>query len=198
MMDSGKTCSFDYWKKKALTKKDKSKKAKIDERIKPLLDVINKHPNFYTTSSCSGRIVLLATNDFRKPYSKWLFVSHEKTSLTQLKEALKELPKETVWLRQEPPILHVCCRTLEEAIKLVNTARSIGFKRSGIQSLEKNAVEIASVETLEIPLTKNEKLVVTEDQLEFFLEKANKKLVQSWKRIKELEEKFVLNFRAKV
>jgi len=194
MTYSGKTCSFDYWKKKALTKKDKSKKAKIDERIKPLLDVINKHPNFYTTSSCSGRIVLLATNDFRKPYSKWLFVSHEKTSLTQLKEALKELPKETVWLRQEPPILHVCCRTLEEAIKLVNTARSIGFKRSGIQSLKKNAVEIASVETLEIPLTKNEKLVVTEDQLEFFLEKANKKLVQGWKRIKELEEKFVSNF----
>lgn len=194
MMDSGKTYSFDYWKKKALTKKDKSKKAKIDERIKPLLDVINKHPNFYTTSSCSGRIVLLATNDFRKPYSKWLFVSHEKTSLTQLKEALKELPKETVWLRQEPPILHVCCRTLEEAIKLVNTARSIGFKRSGIQSLEKNAVEIVSVETLEIPIAENKKLIVTADQLEFFLKKANEKLAQGWKRIEEFKKKFIAGF----
>ncbi|MBW2979325.1 hypothetical protein DRZ77_00475 [Candidatus Woesearchaeota archaeon] len=185
---------FDYWKKKALTKKDKSKKAAIDERIKPLLNVINKHPNFYTTSSCSGRIVLLATNDFRKPYSKWLFVSHEKTDLTQLKEALKELPKETVWLRQEPPILHVCCRTLEEAIKLVQIARSVGFKRSGIQSLEKNAVEIASVETLEIPIAENKKLIVTTDQLGFFLKKANKKLAHGWKRIKELKEKFAISF----
>ena len=194
MMDSGKTYSFDYWKKKALTKKDKSKKAAIDERIKPLLDVINKHPNFYTTSSCSGRIVLLATNDFRKPYSKWLFVSHEKTDLTQLKEALKELPKETVWLRQEPPILHVCCRTLEEAIKLVQIARSIGFKRSGIQSLEKNAVEIVSVETLEIPIAENKKLIVTADQLGFFLKKANEKLVQGWKRIEEFKKRFTFNF----
>ncbi len=194
MMDSGKTCSFDHWKKKALTKKDKSKKAKIDERIKPLLEVINKHPNFYTTSSCSGRIVLLATNDFRKPYSKWLFVSHEKTNLTQIKEALKEIPKETVWLRQEPPILHVCCRTLEEAIKLVNIARSVGFKRSGIQSLEKNAVEIASVETLEIPIGENGKLIVTADQLGFFLKKANEKLENGWKRIKELKKKFIAGF----
>ncbi|MBU4242426.1 MAG: hypothetical protein KKF52_04295, partial [Nanoarchaeota archaeon] len=38
---------------------DKSPQGHIDEDIKPLLEKINKHKEYETTSSCSGRIVLL-------------------------------------------------------------------------------------------------------------------------------------------
>lgn len=37
---------------------DKSPKGSVDERILPLVDLINLHPSFATLSSCSGRITL--------------------------------------------------------------------------------------------------------------------------------------------
>ena len=40
---------------------DKSPKGFLDEPIADLVDFINGHPEYVTTSSCSGRIVLFAT-----------------------------------------------------------------------------------------------------------------------------------------
>ena len=37
---------------------DKSPKGSVDEKIQPLVDLINHHPSFSTLSSCSGRIAL--------------------------------------------------------------------------------------------------------------------------------------------
>uniref|UniRef100_A0A0F7V6N1 tRNA(Phe) 7-[(3-amino-3-carboxypropyl)-4-demethylwyosine(37)-N(4)]-methyltransferase n=1 Tax=Toxoplasma gondii (strain ATCC 50861 / VEG) TaxID=432359 RepID=A0A0F7V6N1_TOXGV len=42
-------------------RKDRSKKGSVDEEIRPLLDAINKLKNFYTSSSCAGRILLVGT-----------------------------------------------------------------------------------------------------------------------------------------
>ena len=33
---------------------------KIDTKVVPVIDIINNHPNFYTTSSCSGRAILIS------------------------------------------------------------------------------------------------------------------------------------------
>ena len=49
----------------------------------------------------------------RKDESKWLLVKHGKTSLEEIKNALKS--DEDVWLKQEGAILHVCCKTIEDA-----------------------------------------------------------------------------------
>ncbi|MBW2966012.1 hypothetical protein KY342_02835, partial [Candidatus Woesearchaeota archaeon] len=50
---------FENQKKTFLKKIDKSKKGGIDKEIIPLVNKINNSRNYYTTSSCSGRIVLL-------------------------------------------------------------------------------------------------------------------------------------------
>ncbi|KAL7543281.1 hypothetical protein ACHAXR_012585 [Thalassiosira sp. AJA248-18] len=37
---------------------DKSPKGSVDEKIRPLVDLINRHPEYVTLSSCSGRVAL--------------------------------------------------------------------------------------------------------------------------------------------
>ncbi|MBI3035394.1 hypothetical protein HYY71_03655 [Candidatus Woesearchaeota archaeon] len=53
---------FDHFAKEKsdfLRKKDKSKKGCIDRDIKEIVDIINSKKDYYATSSCAGRIVLL-------------------------------------------------------------------------------------------------------------------------------------------
>jgi|SRR3989344_2420123 len=167
--------NFATEKKNFLTKKDKSTKASIDEDIKDLLDSINKNPDYYTTSSCSGRIVLLNTED--KKRSTWLFVSHE---------PIKELPiQEKSYFLQEPIILHIACRNLEAAKKLLQIANEIGLGKSGIISLEKIIVELKGTERIETIVTPD----LPEDYLTLLIEEANRKLQRTKEKIKKLKEK---------
>ena len=50
---------FEKEKQDFLSKKDKSKKGSIDDGIIGLINLINSKSDYYTTSSCAGRIVLL-------------------------------------------------------------------------------------------------------------------------------------------
>lgn len=51
--------AFDIEKKRVLNEKlDISRKGSIDEPIVDLIEYINCESNYYTTSSCSGRIVI--------------------------------------------------------------------------------------------------------------------------------------------
>jgi len=60
-----------------LKKIDKSKKKTIDKEIIPLIKSINKKPNYYTTSSCSGRIVVLKKGLQKKRGTKWLSIKKQ-------------------------------------------------------------------------------------------------------------------------
>jgi len=168
---------FEKEKKDLLKNKDKSKKGSIDKEIKPLIDFINSLDDYYTTSSCSGRIVLLVKKSYSKQDIKWLFASHSKVDFNKIKNSLKKIPKYPVWLKQEPAILHVCCRTIEDAQSLVDIARFAGFKRTGIQSTRKKInVEIGSNEVVYTIIAENGKLLVTEDHLRVLVREVNKKL----------------------
>ncbi len=169
--------TFESDKKTTLNKIDKSKKGSIDKPIKPLINKINKNPNFYTTSSCSGRIVLLSKPSTKKQDINWLFKSHKKVSLKQISSALSSLPNSPVWFRFEPLILHITAKNIKNAQSLINKARSIGFKRSGIQSTKnKTAVEIASTEIISTIIADKGKLLVSDDYLKRLVKEANKKL----------------------
>ena len=53
-----------------LSKKDKSRKGHIDKDIAKILSKINSKKDYYTTSSCSGRIVLLEKLSNKKSDSR--------------------------------------------------------------------------------------------------------------------------------
>ena len=177
---------FEQNKKLVLDKKDKSPIGRIDERIKELLDIINKNPNYYTTSSCSGRIVLI--DGEKKGESTWRFVSHENVSYDEVKSNLKGL---NVWFRCEPMILHIASKDLSSAFKLVNLARNLGFRRSGIQSKNKLIIEISSSEILDTILIKNGVLLIDDNYLSVLVDEANKKLRKTWDKIEKLKNLMV-------
>lgn len=97
--------AFENQKLAVLSQADLSKKGSIDDPIKGLIQYINDTENFFSTSSCSGRICVFSSaevgvrsslsqlwglcrllhvfrflqdvSDSRKKSGRWLFVSHE-------------------------------------------------------------------------------------------------------------------------
>lgn len=139
--------AFEREKAEALSKMDKSKKGGVDEPILDILKAINGLEDYYTTSSCSGRIMILEMGEKRFD-CRWLWVSHDRMSL----EELMKHKTEEAWIIQTGLILHIACRTMEKAQDLVNYLRQAGFKKTGIISYKKNIVEIESTEKMAAPL----------------------------------------------
>ncbi|PIN87005.1 hypothetical protein COV19_02330 [Candidatus Woesearchaeota archaeon CG10_big_fil_rev_8_21_14_0_10_44_13] len=185
--------SFDNDKKVFLGKQDKSRKGGIDKNIKGLVDLINKNPCYYTTSSCAGRIVLLKPAEHnRKDKAEWLFVSHEKIGKKQhdqLKDSLRNPPNETVWFKQEGAILHVRCRAFDDAVRLVKASKEAAFKHAGISSFgRKIMVEVIDTERIDAPVSREGKLIVDDDYLRFLFEECNSKLSRTIKKIRRMEK----------
>jgi tRNA wybutosine-synthesizing protein 3 len=180
---------FSQRKSAILSKIDKSSIGKWDKKILPLCKKINKSEEFYTTSSCSGRIVLMLDKKKKSP-NLFLKVWHDEISFEELREILEKITKkDLVKFKLEPPILHVACRELESASELLEKAKSIGFKRSGILVAGKNIVlELNSTERLEFPILSKKRLLVDEGFLKLIVKQANEKLKRGWEKIEKLEK----------
>ncbi len=170
---------------------DKSKKSSVDKYIVNLIDKINKLDDYFTTSSCSGRIMIIKPAKLKKDV-EWLFSSHDKVDVNSLISEIHSIAKEnseTLWLKLEGFILHVACRDVGSAQRMLNIAKSAGLKRSGIISFGSKAiVEIISSELVETPISKDKKLLVSDDYLEFVLNECNSKLEKVHLRIDRLEK----------
>ena len=167
---------FDNEKQQALRKLatiDKSKKGSLDTLMAPILTLLNRHPNYYTTSSCSGRIMVLETmKGRRKDQTAWLYTTH---SLARKKDILSSLSpppyhpssshsshsppssssesERTIWLKQESAILHVACRDIPCAERLLEIVRNTGFKRAGIIATSRRVMlEIIGTDAISVPL----------------------------------------------
>lgn len=175
---------FNQRKQVLLNKKDRSSIGKWDDKIKSLCDKINKLPQYYTTSSCSGRIIIM-TDQEKKAQGLFKFVGHD---LIQLEDLLKIQLKKDLKFKQEPMILHIACEKLEDANHLLKLAQKAGFKKTGIIALNKRIIiEINGSEKIEFPFSKNNQLLVGQEFLEVIVQKANKNLEKNWKLINEFE-----------
>lgn len=165
--------SFENDKKNALTKLDKSKKGYIDEKIKPLLDKINSMNDYYTTSSCSGRIMVYEPNE-KKNEVKWLYVTHDAIRA----DDIQKHKTQSSWLKMTGVILHIACRTIDGAEEMLNFLREQGYKRTGIISTKKFIIELMGTEHLDTPLksTNEEYVQILAQNTNKLLNKAHKKL----------------------
>lgn len=178
---------FSRRKQDCLKKADKSSIGSWDSRILRLCEKINKKKEFYTLSSCSGRIVLIKNLEKKQP-NMFVFRSHEKVGLKEIKSVLKS-SKETLIFKQEPVILHVCCVGLDDAELLLNKARFAGWKNSGIMSTRGRIVlELRSTEYLALPIMEKDKSLVDDVFLEILLRESNNRLERGWEKIKRLEK----------
>ncbi len=185
MMDN-----FNQRKKDVLSKLDKSSIGKWDEKIISLCKKINSKENYYTTSSCSGRILLMIDQE-KKGENLFLFVSHDKILFNELKEELsKAITKnKKIKFKLEPSIIHIACKTLEDAEKLFEIGKNAGWKRLGIIGTRNGfTFELNSTEKLEFPIIQNKKILVNDNFLKIVVDDANKKLEMGWMKIRKLEK----------
>jgi len=178
---------FDLDKKNALEKLDKSKIGEIDKDIKPLVNLINSKENYYTTSSCSGRICLtLKPKDLKKNEVEWLLEKHDTVSFDEIKKALSSYKKDDLWFEQEPFILHVACRTVDDARLLLDNVRAIGLKRSGIISLKKITVEVIGTEEITTIIGRDGRVFTEDNYLKLLIEQANYNFKRNNNKLKNL------------
>ena len=149
---------FDSEKKSALEEYNGAlKNQKIDSRVIPILNIINNHKNYYSTSSCSGRILLLAlSSPGAKDESIILDKWHNKIKLEELKASISTwVDYKYLYFFAQSPIFHVIARNLKAAVKLRNLGDSAGFKYSSIRSIKlikhvKTGKEFKSMENEDI------------------------------------------------
>lgn len=184
---------FCQWKKQSLSKVDQSKKGSVDKDIKHVVSLLNSCQEYFTTSSCSGRIILIdadsQSSDVQKQNCVWLFASHEKCSFDDLVSALNGSIGDAV-LKFEPFVLHVQCRKLEDAQLLHSVAVNSGFRNSGL-TVGKTGKTIAAVRSthgLEVPLSHEGKLLVDHEYVRFLTQIANQKMEENLRRIQRFYE----------
>ncbi|KZV20167.1 Met-10+ like family protein [Dorcoceras hygrometricum] len=176
---------------------DNSPKGTLDLPIIPLLNAINSHPSFFTTSSCSGRISVFSHPTNQSALKKkakggtWIFISHDPVHPSSLLPLLypaspdppSPTPSQNIVFRFEPLIIAVECRDLEAAQSLVSLAISCGFRESGITSVSKRIIiAIRCSIRLEVPLGDSVKLMVSKEYVEYLVGVANEKMEANRKR----------------
>lgn len=180
--------NFQQRKKDILSKKDKSSKGKWDKKIKKLCDEINKLENYYTTSSCSGRIVIMYDKE-KKQSGLFLKVYHDEIKYKKLKNDLNKINSaELLKFKQESPILHIHCRTLKDARALLRRAQLAGWKKSGIiSSGERIILELCGTEKLEFFIMNKGRILVNHPFLELIVKRCNENLKSGWLKIEKLQ-----------
>ncbi|XP_048353689.1 tRNA wybutosine-synthesizing protein 3 homolog isoform X2 [Sphaerodactylus townsendi] len=160
---------FKSWKEQRLSRVDGSRKGSVDEPIAGIVQLLNDQDCFCTTSSCSGRVVVLEQPPLCSP-----------TELTALQKATND-----AIFKFEPFVLHVQCRELQDAQLLHTVAIEAGFRNSGITVGRKGKIMMAvrSTHCLEVPLSQKGKLMVSEEYVDFVVHVANQKMKENRRRI---------------
>ncbi|XP_053342831.1 tRNA wybutosine-synthesizing protein 3 homolog [Clarias gariepinus] len=180
--------TFKQWKKQCLNKLDLSKKGSIDEHISSVVCLLNNSDSYFTTSSCSGRIILIDgladCADVQKQNCSWLFVTHNKCTKDDVTAGLLKSSGDAVF-KFEPCVLHVQCKRLEDAQLLHSVAINSGFRNSGVTVGKKGKIIMAvrSTHCLEVPLSHEGKVLVSEEYIAFLVGVANNKMDENLKRI---------------
>ncbi|KAG2226325.1 hypothetical protein INT45_005997 [Circinella minor] len=160
-------------------RRDKSPKGFIDAPILDLIHIINKHPDYYTTSSCSGRVAVYCEGyQDDKSTTKggiWLYVTHEPVVIPE--QADNEwitnllfgsgrrilfsnnlspqdiMHKQMVYFKFEPLILHVEAASQEACMRLNGLAFQAGYQNSGMTpSRTREMLAIRSTHKIDTPI----------------------------------------------
>ncbi len=184
---------FTRRKLSVLLKKDKSSIGKWDKPILKLCKKINQSKDYYTTSSCSGRILLMIDQE-KKSKNLFLYSSHKLVTFKEIKHTLENIPKnKNIKFKLDPCIIHLACKDFECANKLLEIARNTGWKKSGILSYNKSKriiIELNGTGKLEFPIISKNKILINDKFLKVVVNQSNQKLKHSWKLINNLEKSF--------
>ncbi|EDV27472.1 uncharacterized protein TRIADDRAFT_53200 [Trichoplax adhaerens] len=158
---------FQKQKNRCLSSTDNSIKGSIDAKILSLVQLINENKDYFTTSSCSGRIMIFRkVNQLKSKNCESLFVTHDSITEDDVNFLLNGQIEDSVIFKFEPFVLHVQCRTMNHARLLLKVALTSGFRNSGIVlgKKERLIVAVRSTQTLEVPLTNQGAMLISQDK----------------------------------
>ena len=157
---------------------------RVDFDIYDFLLAFNRSlDDYYTTSSCSGRIALARAP--RLSYSKgsglfkFLVKWHRPVTYGEAVNAISGINDGDAWLLVRAPIMHFVARDLSGALRILRIAREAGFKHSGIYSVTRDGVvvEVQGEDRFEVPIIINGKLIIDMDRLRDIIDVANETLM---------------------
>jgi len=187
-------------KKQFMEKLDEAKRKNlVDRDVIPLLDIINSLPFAYTTSSCSGRIMLIDIPPSEKKFesnriARWHFgVDFD----TFWRTILDYKPFGTLWLKVDSFIIAFAVSSLNWAKYLIKLARFLGLKYSGIRSINLRSnhifMDVASTEHVHLPISDSiEGLLIDERYARFIHKVAMHKLMKTKTKMKKFERAMTL------
>ncbi len=165
-----------------------------DQDIVPLIKIVFEKKNIFTTSSCSGRVLVIdADYPWIRENVYIVFKKHEPITVKELEDLLQLQPLKRFWLIVSGPIIHFVSKTLEAASKLISTVRTCGFKHSGIISMSRRGivVEVISGTWTSFLLKDHGINVINPEYLKDMVELINDILLQGKMRLKKLQEALI-------
>jgi len=171
---------------------EKAKKdGKMDKGFIPLCNFLTKSKNYFSASSCAGRITLVGLDikESKKEsafHRKW----HRKVKFREVKEGIESYAGEVLWFKQEPIIFHLGTNSLENSKKILVACEKAGVKRSGIKVAKegKFIIEIVGTHQINAPVRENGETKIDDNYLKYLVEKANQKFDKNNESLKKLEK----------
>jgi len=183
--------SFLRMRERALRALEKAiQEEKVDEDIIDILDILNKNKNIFTTSSCSGRAVIIEVPyPGAKPGARFLGKWHKRVEKEDVYRSLESARDGFLMFMVHPPIIHAVVRDPLIGEKLVKAALSSGFKNSGMRGIKgKIVVELRSTERMDVLIGKDRELLVDDRYIEVLCEMANLMLEKGKRKLHILKE----------
>ncbi|MBN2094674.1 MAG: hypothetical protein JW727_01375 [Candidatus Aenigmarchaeota archaeon] len=151
---------------------------KVDRPIIEMINYINSLTDYYTTSSCSGRVIFLHEFGKRKVDNEFIVKEHEKVNPDDFLNASPEGLGGRVWLKQEPFIIHIASRTLTEATRMLDLGIKCGLKHSGVFVFkpERYVLELNGTPSMAVPVMEGGRPLVPKEYLVYLLKLADEKL----------------------
>ncbi|MBS3057163.1 MAG: hypothetical protein J4415_00885 [Candidatus Diapherotrites archaeon] len=166
-------------------------KGEADAKMRPICNYINSTENFFTSSGCAGRIMLLGlhgkgTKQESYFHRKW----HREVKFPELWDGLEEKSRGIIWFKMEPFIIHIGTKNLEDADSLLNVMRNAGVKRGGIIVAKKGKciAEFVGTQSISLPVKKGAKIMIDKNYMKRMLDEANSKLGKNYELLKRLEK----------
>ena len=178
-------------REKALKSLEKAiQEEKVDEDIIDILNILNRNKDIFTTSSCSGRAVIIEVPyPGAKPGARFLGKWHRRVEKEDVYRSLESARNGFLMFMVHPPIIHAVVKDPLLGEKLVKAALSRGFKNSGMRGIKgKIVVELRSTERMDVLIGKDRKLLVDDEYIEVLCEMANLMLEKGKRKLHVLKE----------
>jgi len=153
--------------------------------------MINDSREYYTSSSCAGRIVLLEIPQIGdKKNARFIGKWHRTIEPDEILSVAKKAKTGQLWLLAQPPIFHIAANNNETADKMVKIANASGFKNSGVKSTRRKIiVEVCSTERLDAPIGRDGLLFCSDEHLQLLVDIANEVIEKSTVKLHRFEQK---------